>query len=281
MNRDMFKFSNTERIIVSIMIIIAALLIGYSLSVKPDDEEIILPLVTLIIVFFLVAPIIDEFLDNSRFFNDKISPYVLQHQFGIISILSFIFTIIPAITIYQLIDSDNKHLYILSYISDALNHTPQLKTALISIILYSIPAGFSIKFLELYLMDKYLLHPSKINLKYIAQLIVFVPLNFLFKFIVGIIFASTFDLSDIGGIKSISHILILFLLATIYVSGQFFEPLIERIFEQHSNKSKPKNIIFQVLNPTDKKPIEISNDIIVTLESDNGPVLLKISNSEE
>ena len=79
----------------------------------------------------------------------------------------------------------------------------------------------------------------------------------------------------------ITNLSLYYLLASIIFTTQIIESRIEKHLEKTSNKAKLNNVKLQVLNPTDGKPVEISNDIIVPLESDNGPILLKISNSKE
>ncbi|WP_338543393.1 hypothetical protein [Abiotrophia defectiva] len=274
MKRNMCKLSNSERIIISIMIIIANLLIRYSMGEKTENIEIIISISTAIILVLLNLPIINEFLDSSLV-NDKIQP-MQKHSFAIMTFFSVIYVIINAAFLYGALGLETVPQFI-TKISYALNHHPDLIPILILAFVYGLMGGLSIKYLEIFLRYKYLLYSSKSNTKFGLLFLIYIFFSFLFYFIVGTLFSSVFDL---GEIKTINHIVIFFLLATIYVSGQFFEPLIERIFEKHSNKSKPKNIIFQVLNPTDGKPIELSKDIIVTLESDNGPIKLMISKSE-
>ena len=247
----------------------------YTFKVKTEIKEIGILLVASIILVLINLPRIIDFLD-SPLAKNKIEPMMEKHPIAFMTLFSITFAIINLTFLYGALDSQTVPNFI-SNISYALNCNPKIIPVLILIFIYGSWGGFSIKFLELLLRHKSLLYFRKNGRRFLASILI----SFLFYIIVGITFSSAFDIDDIEWVENNKQLVIFFLLVMLYVVGQISEPLIEWALEKHSNKSKPKNIIFQVLNPTDGKPIEISKDIIVTHESDNGPITLMISKSEE
>ena len=276
MKRNKYKFSNTEFNAFSIVIVVAYPLIMYTLKAKTEIKEIGILLVACIILALINLPRIRYFLD-SPLAKNKIEPTMEKNLIAVMTIFSITYVIINLTFLYGALHSKTVPNFI-SNILNALNCNPKLIPILILVVFYGLCGGFSIKFLELLLRHKSLLYSAKSSIKNGLLFLFYIPLSFGFHIGVGTIFSSAFDIKEV---KYLNDLVTFFLLITLYVSGQFFEPLIERTLEQHSNKSKPRNIIFQVLNPANGKPVEISNDIIVTLKSDNGPIQIKISKSEE
>lgn len=135
--------------------------------------------------------------------------------------------------------------------------------------------GYFLKYTELFLKNKLSFFSSKSGPKNAFCTLILAVLLYMFIILDGHLLSNAFNAADIADLY------LYYLFASIIFTTQITESHIEKHLEMTSNKAKLNNVKLQVLNPTDGKPIEISKDIIATLETDNGPIQIKISKSEE
>lgn len=134
--------------------------------------------------------------------------------------------------------------------------------------------GYFLKYTELFLKNKLSFFSSKSGPKNGFWTLILAVLFYMFINLDGYLLSNASN-------ADIANLYLYYLFASIIFTTQITESHIEKHLEMTSNKAKLNNVKLQVLNQTDGKPMEISKDIIVTLETDNGPIQIKISKSEE
>lgn len=223
--------------------------------------------VILILFFFYLLVLLIVFLRKKRICS-KVNALMDSNPYDVIAFVCAILVFgLLLYFIYEKAFSLDKILLILG-----LPFRYPLEIFIISI--NGLTIGYFLKYTELFLKNKLSFFSSKSGPKNAFWTLILAVLFYMFIILDGYLLSNAFN-------ADIANLYLYYLFASIIFTTQITESYIEKHLEMTSNKAKLNNVKLQVLNPTDGKPIEISKDIIATLETDNGPIQIKISKSEE